>query len=213
VVSIARSKKEAKALGLPRFFSSKPCRHGHIAERFTSGCCIECANARARAVYAANVDKAREKGRLKAQRRREADPERDRLRNRSWSQANREKLRMKRRAWVRANPEKERESARKHREANLEKRRAAVRAAYRANPKLWRAHAARRKALKRQRMPIWADQEKIRRIYENCPAGHHVDHIYPLRGKIVSGLHVEWNLQYLPAVENLRKRNRMPEAA
>jgi asparagine synthetase B (glutamine-hydrolysing) len=58
-----------------------------------------------------------------------------------------------------------------------------------------------------KRIPPWADLVMIREIYEKCPVGYHVDHIIPLRGRNVSGLHVPENLQYLPAVENMIKHN------
>jgi len=59
-----------------------------------------------------------------------------------------------------------------------------------------------------QQTPSWANKEAIKFFYECCPAGCHVDHIIPLRGKTVSGLHVETNLQWLPAAENHRKSNK-----
>jgi hypothetical protein len=65
----------------------------------------------------------------------------------------------------------------------------------------------KRKALKLLATPSWANQSKIKEIYLNCPAGHHVDHIIPLKGKNVRGLHVENNLQYLPEKANLSKGN------
>lgn len=64
-----------------------------------------------------------------------------------------------------------------------------------------------RNALKISRIPKWADISKIKEVYQKCPKGFHVDHVVPLQGKLVSGLHVEYNLQYLPAEENIRKSN------
>lgn len=57
-------------------------------------------------------------------------------------------------------------------------------------------------------MPLWADPLAIANIYAGCPSGHHVDHDIPLRGRLVSGLHVETNLQYLLASVNHRKHNK-----
>ena len=60
----------------------------------------------------------------------------------------------------------------------------------------------------RIRERTYGDVEKIKEIYNNRPEGFHVDHIVPLNGKNVSGLHVWYNLQYLPATKNLRKSNK-----
>jgi hypothetical protein len=61
------------------------------------------------------------------------------------------------------------------------------------------------------RIPKWADLAAIDEFYRNRPQGYHVDHIIPLRGENVCGLHVLENLQYLPAAENLAKGNRLPK--
>lgn len=60
----------------------------------------------------------------------------------------------------------------------------------------------------RERTPSWADKKEIVEFYRHCPKGYHVDHIIPLNGKTVSGLHIRSNLQYLPAEKNLRKSNK-----
>lgn len=59
-----------------------------------------------------------------------------------------------------------------------------------------------------ERTPNWANMNIIEHIYKNCPRGYHVDHIIPLRGDLVSGLHVENNLQYLTAEQNRFKSNK-----
>ncbi len=59
-----------------------------------------------------------------------------------------------------------------------------------------------------KRIVPWSEKEDIARFYHECPEGYHVDHIIPLQGKEVSGLHVLANLQYLPASENIAKGNR-----
>lgn len=58
------------------------------------------------------------------------------------------------------------------------------------------------------RIPAWSEEQQILDFYSAVPEGYHVDHIIPLHGNKVSGLHVLNNLQYLTANENLRKSNR-----
>lgn len=63
------------------------------------------------------------------------------------------------------------------------------------------------RSIARKQTPKWADKKAIANIYKNKPEGLQVDHIVPLRGKYVCGLHVEYNLQYLTPSENARKKN------
>lgn len=70
-----------------------------------------------------------------------------------------------------------------------------------------RYHSRLREIAESKQTPPWANKDAIRKIYIERPEGHHVDHIIPLRGKTVCGLHVEYNLQYLTAMENMKKHN------
>ena len=107
-------------------------------------------------------------------------------------------------------------SVNKYRLNNLDE----VRKRARELAKLHRAEGnARKKAYKCRRinaMPKWANIREIERLYREARAMtvktgilHHVDHIYPLRGTTVCGLHVHWNLQILSAIKNMSKGNRL----
>lgn len=79
------------------------------------------------------------------------------------------------------------------------------------NPGKATANVVRRTTAKLQRTPAWANLHNIQQLYVQAQQlGLVVDHIYPLRGKLVSGLHVENNLQLLTKTENAAKGNKMP---
>lgn len=78
---------------------------------------------------------------------------------------------------------------------------------------------SKRRAIKLKATPLWLTSEHFKEI-ENfyvqaqnlkllTGLQYHVDHIVPLQGKNVCGLHVPWNLQVIPAKENMSKSNRL----
>lgn len=96
--------------------------------------------------------------------------------------------------------------------ANPEKRREIVNRSARNNSDVVLAKTRKYQLSKIQRVPPWADIEKIKAIYQEAKrTGMTVDHIIPLRGQTVSGLHVENNLQLLPGSVNYSKGNKFTE--
>ena len=87
------------------------------------------------------------------------------------------------------------------------------------NPDKVRALSSLRRARQRGATPKWLDQAHLseiknyykiavsREISENQK--FHVDHIVPLSGKNVSGLHVPWNLRVISKSENMKKYNKL----
>jgi hypothetical protein len=74
----------------------------------------------------------------------------------------------------------------------------------------------KRKVRKLNAMPYWANSDLIEFQYIKAKfmewftgEKYHVDHIIPLQGENVCGLHVEYNLQVLPATENIKKSNKL----
>jgi hypothetical protein len=86
------------------------------------------------------------------------------------------------------------------------------------NPHLNSEKEARRRAKKLLATPPWLTDghiAHIKRIYKLCAIvteatliQYHVDHILPLQGKEICGLHVPWNLRVIPAKDNISKGNR-----
>jgi hypothetical protein len=80
------------------------------------------------------------------------------------------------------------------------------------------ANAAKRRAALLNRTPLWADKSYIADFYRAAEilsrggVQFHVDHIIPLQGKLVSGFHVENNLQILPAHINTSKGNKYEQS-
>lgn len=123
--------------------------------------------------------------------------ERVREKSRVWRDKNKDKRSESGKRWRAANPEREKELKRRWREANVDKNREKS-MAYRAG--------------KGRATPQWltkAQRLEIRRVYSLAVRDDLVvDHIVPLRGRNVCGLHVPWNLQLLTREENSRKHNR-----
>jgi hypothetical protein len=144
--------------------------------------------------------------------RKRGDPAKRRQTWDAYYTANQDLLKEAARTRRKADPEKNREIYRKSYLANQDKRRAAAREYAKKHPEKRASAQARRRA--RMANPWWADRKAIDAIYAARPSGHHVDHIVPLTGLTlegfpVSGLHVPWNLQYLPGEENLRKSSKV----
>jgi hypothetical protein len=209
---------EANKKGLKKYFTGNPCAKGHIAERYTAGACVECVSLRKKEQYLEN---------------REAKLAYEKVRGAIYRAENKEKVALKNKNWKQNNPDKVTANAKKLREQNPEKFNAAVRKSYYNNleanllrQKNWRKlnrgcvnyHTSKYKADKLKRTPKWLtdfDKLKIQCIYsiaamltrENKEPWH-VDHIIPMRGKLVSGLHVPSNLQPMRGVENVGKKNK-----
>lgn len=120
------------------------------------------------------------------------------------------------RARYHANPGPKLEWQKAQKQANPAKFAASFRRHYLANKPKYLAHCAARRARRVQATPVWCDRAGIVRLYIEAQRltletgiPHEVDHIIPLRGKMVCGLHIPLNMQIITRTENRRKFNRL----
>lgn len=211
----ATSPKEAKALGASRYFTGVPCRNGHVAERRAGdrGCVACDQTKRTRHYYGDREDYLR-KQRL----RQEANRESCREASARWRSNNREVIAEYNKAYKTEHRDMLSAYDRERRAANPEKQREQQRAWVERNRGQKNALSAARRARIKQAMPPWLtsdDKAAIKALYDHAAelsrstgTKHHVDHIIPLNGELVSGLHVPGNLRVITASENSRKRNK-----
>ena len=105
--------------------------------------------------------------------------------------------------------ENRKEADKRSYQKHAEKRRAKTLKYAKNNPGYYSHKARERRGVEKSATPAWADMDAISRIYEARPVGYHVDHIIPLQGDTVCGLHVDYNLQYLTPKENMAKGNKL----
>lgn len=210
------TRSEAKDAGVSQYFTGKPCRQGHLAPKYTcSGSCTECLALRRREYmrewatknpevkkqraakwYIKNREEIIERVRANYHK----DLDKSRQRARDYAESHRTEARQRIKKWSSKNPERKRQNDKAWTEANKA-----------------RAHSlkAKYRAARRQACPPWVDAAHMARIHEiyklrrdiseKTGVVHEVDHIVPLQGKTVCGLHVWWNLRVIPREENNRR--------
>jgi hypothetical protein len=173
---------------------------------------------------------------LKRKQYRESNSELEKERKRDYYHQNAEKIKNKVKLYYANNSEKVKEYQKVYNEMNAQKvserhkeyydknklkLRRDGKDYYNKNVAKFIANVAKRNAAKLKATPSWLTQEQLDEIADFYTIArmfkmytgedYHVDHVVPLQGKKVCGLHVPWNLQVLHGKDNLRKSNKLQE--
>ena len=199
------TQKVAKQAGHPHYFTGKPCKRGHVSPRYThNGTCTTChlEHSRAYSKTVAGKETYRKlqnayRGTAKGKQavRRYLDGPKGKQAITKFKESE------KYQTWLRQYQQSE-----KYREYRKMLRDIRTLLGHNA------ASNAKRRAIIKQALAPWADIDKIKRVYMECAERtlstgipHNVDHIIPLSGRTVCGLHVETNLRIITATENFRR--------
>ena len=189
--NLPKTRSEAKAQGAKYYFTGEPCKHGHIAPRKTKGACTECLKAEWGAALTKRAGYYAEYNASAA--------------GQEAKQRYYEKNRLQVIARAQARPTEEKR---------------AYKSTYKqSNPDLYKALTSFRRRRFREATPPWLtpkQKSEIRQLYriaitmsQTTGERYVVDHIVPLQGEVVCGLHVPWNLRVITQGENLQKSNKL----
>jgi 5-methylcytosine-specific restriction endonuclease McrA len=189
--NLPKTRAEAKAAGAKYYFTGEPCKHGHIAPRKTKGSCVECLKIE----WAQALEK-------------RADYYADYNKSEAGQKAKKDYYARNKEAVIAAA------------QARTDEAKNAYKKKYKqANPDLYKELVSARRRRFREATPHWLSPEQkmeIRLKYRlaievsrTTGVRHAVDHIIPLHGDTVCGLHVPWNLRVITQEENLVKSNKL----
>ena len=195
------SLSEARLKNLARYFTGKPCKNGHISERQTSDRqCVSCKSEKFKAYKQTEAYKFWKKEYRKTDLYKKSKASCDK----TYRDKNKEKISEYKSKYKKS--KKGLEAAKRYRDgatynslSSILKRRASKRA----------SEAKRRVCIESELSKVF--QDEILTIYieaQKLGPDYHVDHIVPINGKDICGLHVPWNLQIITAKENMKKSNK-----
>ena len=211
------TRAEARAQGLKKYFTGKPCKRGHVSERYVDGMCVPCRLAQNERWAKANSTKKAASVKAFRERNAESIKAKQAAYHAEWYAKNRDKKLAQNKEYLQANPEVSRKAVRKWQKANPEKAASYAKAWY-ADPINSATHSNIRRARKAAAGGAYtsADARAILSAQGHRCAycrddlrktKRHLDHIMPLaRG----GSNDPSNLQWLCATCNLSKGAKDP---
>ena len=202
---LPKSLAEARTLGHNLYYTGKPCKHGHLTYRYVNErACSDCVKLKVKKFSTVGGGNARR-----------------------WlakTEEQRAAIYAKRKAYYeQTKTERQLEKLRSYHKLKqdvdwLEKRRVKINKWKQDNPHKVRADTVKRRTAKMKRTPAWLTEDDlwlIEQAYELAALrtkmfgfSWHVDHVIPLQGDVVSGLHVPTNLQVIPWMQNISKANK-----
>ncbi len=189
--NLPTTRAEAKATGAKYYFTGAPCKHGHIAPRKTKGTCVECLKVEWTQALETRAEYFQEYNKSAA-----------------GQQAKKGYYERNKDAVIAAAQSRPDEAKNQYKKRHKD-----------ANPEYYRSLVSFRRRRFRDATPNWLSAEqkmeirlKYRLAIEMSRATgvrYVVDHVTPLQGEEVCGLHVPWNMEVITQDENLKKSNKL----